>query len=602
MNWKRIIAVAGLAIGLIAGPQMATAGVHLVRSGKPASVIVVPDNATGGEKYAARELQDYVRQISGAELPVTCESSYSDKQGARISVGRTKLSENHVSDSGIAELGDDGYCIFTSNDDTFFVGGRKRGSLYAVYDYLESLGVRWYSPEYTVVPKKADLDAPSNPRKYIPKLWYRAQWWNNAPTLEWLTRMRVNGNNGQTPQIPESMGGCVKPMYGCHSFEILVPAAVNFDKHREWYALKENGERSRGELCLTNPELREFVTSKVLDDLTSCSGAVENYWVSQNDGGQSGCFCEKCTAERAAHGGKDRWSANIVAFVSKVADGVKPRFPKVRIKSLAYSYTQQAPEKMKASDNVLIEICGNFKADETSHALLVKSWFETASNISVYTYGGSNYGYWWPFPNLHELGMQYPRAAENGVTAFYVQGTALGKGSGFGDLRAYLTARLAWDPTRDVDKEIAEFCHGFYGPAAPFIIDYINWYTEYVKEHQMVLYDGWGDENAWRQWVTAEATSHSEKLFQKALDAAKDNPTYLKHVRRTYLEVLWAEVMLALEPTKDNKPVFVPGADVPTIRSKAKLFVAIMRENHFDKLAEYLPYEPGKNLIDAVAR
>jgi hypothetical protein len=134
-----------------------------------------------------------------------------------------------------------------------------------------------------------------------------------------------------------------------------------------------------------------------------------------------------------------------------VADKVAPAFPKVHIKTLAYSYTQAAPENMTAPDNVLVEICGNFSDKDAQHSDLVRAWSKVVKNISVYTYGGSNYGYWWPCPNIREVGMQYPWAQEAGVSAFYVQGTALGKGSGMVDLRAYLSARMAWDPSRDVN-------------------------------------------------------------------------------------------------------------------------------------------------------
>jgi len=574
----------------------------VVKSGKSAFLIVIPDDATDGERYAAQEMREHIRKITGADLSLTSDTLYSLTLGPCISIGRTRLSRKYMTDEQMKAFGDDGYRIFCSDGNAFFVGGRRRGALYAVYEYLESLGVRWYSPDYTVIPKMIDMPMPSKPCEYTPKLWYRCQWWNNGFTVEWLTRMRVNGNIGQFPTIPESMGGCIKAMLSCHSYATLVPPDKYFAQHPEWFAIKEDGKRSPHEMCLTNPNLRDFMTSRVLSDLNACSGKVENYWVSQNDGGQTACFCEKCTAERIAHGASDRWSANTISFVSDIADRVKREFPSVRIKTLAYTYTKQPPENMKASDNVLVEICGNFGPKNGDHEKIVKTWSKIAKNISVYTYGGSNYGYFWPFPNLYDLGMQAPWALENGVTAFYVQGTALGKGSGLVDLRAYLTARMAWDPTRDVNKEIRDFCDGFYGPAGKYILEYLDWYADYIKQNNLELYTGWGDGEAWRVWVTKDAMDRAEDFFGKALDDVKDEPVYLNHVRRAYLEVLWGQTMLALKPGTDNKAEFVPGADIPAIRAKAKLFREIMRENGYDHLAEWLIYKPGGNLIDAAAK
>lgn len=574
----------------------AGAGGLVTSSGKACCVIVVPRDATSGESYAAKELRNHVKQITGVELACVGESLYSSSMGPCISIGRTNLSRKYVDDKQLAAMGDDGYRVFSDGGNAYFVGGRRWGAMYAVYQYLESLGVRWYSPDFTVIPESASIEMPKVPFHYKPDFWYRHQWWDNGFTAEWLARMRINGNNGQVLTPPDSMGGSITAMHGCHSYAILVPPKENFEKHPEWFAIKENGQRSQSEYCLTNSELREFVAQKVLADLRACGGKIDNYWVSQNDGGGSGCFCDKCTAERVAHGGKDKWAVNTISFASAVADKVGQEFPKVRIKTLAYSYTQAAPENMTAPDNVLVEICGNFDANDKTHANLVGAWSKVVKNISVYTYGGSNYGYWWPCPNLWEVGMQYPWAREAGVTAFYVQGTALGKGSGMVDLRAYLSARMAWDPSRDVKKEIRDFCAGFYGPAGKYIVEYLNWYPNYIKEHKMVMNapQVWGDGEAWRKWVTKDAMDHADGLFQQALAAVKDNPAYLNHVRRAYLEVLWGGIMINVKPggsLMDKELALVPDADAAAVNAKAKLFGQIMRENGYNMWSEPVGFD-----------
>lgn len=586
-----LFAITLAAVGLA---RAAGADSYITRSCKARCVIVLPDDATAGEKRATREMQDHIKRITGVELSQIPERQYSPAAWHCISIGRTKLSRKYVSDAQVEAFGDDGYSVLCKAGNTFFVGGRKRGSMYAVYQYLETLGVRWYSPDYTVIPRIADVKMPVKPFEFKPSFWYRDQWWNNGTTPEWLARMRVNGNNGQNPRLPDALGGSVITMHGCHSYSILVPANENFAKHPDWFALKEDGNRSGSELCLTNPELREFVTQRVLTDLKACSGKIDNYWVSQNDGGSSACFCERCTAERLAHGGKDRWSANTISFVSYVADKVRPEFPNTRIKTLAYTYTQTPPENMSAADNVLVEICGNFKLGDNSHADLVNSWSKVAKNISVYTYGGSNYGYWWPYPNVWEVGMQYPWAKASGVRAFYVQGTALGKGAGLVDMKAYISARLAWDPSRDVKEEIRHFCEGFYGPGGKYIVEYLEWYPNYIRQHKMEMEGGWGDSERWRQWVTKPAMDHCDGLFQKAIAATKGNPTYANHVRRAYLEVLWGRIMIDLKPgaqLTDKELAPQPGADPNAVRERARLFGEIMRENGYDRWSEAVVFD-----------
>lgn len=594
---ETIVGLRVMAMAIILSAVLcAAADADIISSGKARCVIVLPDDATSGESFAAKELRDHLKQMTGVGLECVAESRYTKSMGSFISVGWTRLSRDYVDAPRLAAMGDDGCSVFAKDGNLFLAGGRRWGAMYGVYDYLESLGVRWYSPDYTVIPKLTRVGVPDKPFQHKPPFWYRYQWWNNGATPEWLARMRINGNNGQGPTPTESMGGTITARHGCHSYAILIPPEEHFSKHPEWFAIKEDGKRSQGEYCLTNRELREFTAQKVLDDLRACGGKIDNYWVSQNDGGGSGCFCDRCTAERAAHGGKDRWSVNTISFAAFVAGKVRQEFPKVRIKTLAYSYTKAAPENLTVPDNVLVEICGNFSDKEPAHADTVRAWSKVARNISVYTYGGSNYGYWWPCPNLWEVGMQYPWARECGVTAFYVQGTAIGKGAGMTDLRAYLSARMAWDPSRDVRAEICEFCNGFYGPGSTHVLEYLNWYPAYIRQHKMDMNAPavWGDAEAWRKWVTREAMDHADGLFRKALAATKDNPVYYNHVRRAYLEVLWGGIMVNVKPggqLTDKELALLPDADADAVRAKAKLFGEIMRENGYDRQSEVVSFD-----------
>jgi len=575
---------------------------YIVKAGKAACVIILPVDASAGERFAAQELQEHIKSITGADLTQISENLYNRNLGAYVSIGRTKLSRKYVSDKQFTSLGNEGYRIFSGGGNTYIIGGRKRGSLYAVYEFLESNGVRWYSPEWTVIPKTASIKMPATPVEYKPVFRYRDQYWNNSPTRIWYARMRLNG---EIAGIPDEMGGSSHTLLGCHSLEQLAPAKDLLEKHPDWFALKENGTRSKTESCLTNPELRSYVRDKVLEMIKSTNGWAEDIWVGQMDGSTDGCFCERCTAERKAHGGKDRWSANTIPFVNYIADAVRVKFPGVKVKTLAYSYTTTAPDNMKVADNVTIEICGNFVSGNDPHAKIVKTWSKIAKSIQVYTYAGSNSGYWWPYPNLLDMGMQYTRALQNGVTAFYAQGTAFSKGSGMVDLRAYLTARLGWDPSRNIRTEIKDFCNGFYGPGGKFVSEYVLSYADYAKKNKLDLNYMWGDADAWKKWITKDIMVKSDGLFQKALNATRNNPAYYKHVCRAYLEVLWGSVMVNLnkEPQiNGNQYSLFPPAKAPEMQKRVKLFAEIMAETGYDMMQEYEPYVPGKSQLDIIAK
>lgn len=146
-------------------------------------------------------------------------------------------------------------------------------------------------------------------------------------------------------------------------------------------------------------------------------------------------------------------------------------------------------------------------------------------------------------------------------------------------------------------SEVRDFCDGFYGPRGKYIAEYEDWYSSYTKQRSMKVDSEWGDPEIWRRWVTREAMDHGEKLFQKALAASRDNPTYHRHVRRAYLEVLWGGIMINTPPKTDlmsKELPLLPDADRAEIMAKAKLYGEIMRENGYNQILEGVLYDPGK--------
>ena len=82
---------------------------RLVVAGRSAYTIVLPADATPGERYAAQELASHLEQITGAALPILPEDAYQRDMGPAVSIGRTRLSEKALSARELAKLGDEGY-------------------------------------------------------------------------------------------------------------------------------------------------------------------------------------------------------------------------------------------------------------------------------------------------------------------------------------------------------------------------------------------------------------------------------------------------------------------------------------------------------------
>ena len=94
-------------------------------------VIVKPAAATATEAKAASELQKYLFEISGAELPVVSDTA--PPTDREILIGIT----NRLRDDSLARFGEDGFVIRTDGKRLAIYGGPRHGALYGVYTLLE---------------------------------------------------------------------------------------------------------------------------------------------------------------------------------------------------------------------------------------------------------------------------------------------------------------------------------------------------------------------------------------------------------------------------------------------------------------------------------
>ena len=108
-------------------------------NGKGMARIILPENPTPREKYAAEELCSYIEKISGAKL--------SEGDG-RIIIGgpeRNPVARELISKKDFFREvpGPEGFMILSRGNDLLLAGSSKnphemeRGTLYAVYELLE---------------------------------------------------------------------------------------------------------------------------------------------------------------------------------------------------------------------------------------------------------------------------------------------------------------------------------------------------------------------------------------------------------------------------------------------------------------------------------
>lgn len=523
----------------------------LVSQGKPGCVIVLGADAIPAEKTAATELQDFARRMSGAEIPIVAAAGPSNERG-RVFIGQTAQTKALLPGFKWETLAHDGILIKRVGADLVLAGDRPRGTLYAVYEYLERLGVRFLAPDETLIPAQATLPLPQTETCYVPKLQYRETTYQrviNGQNAEFAARLRLNGNYNQ---IPVAFGGNYTVIGDCHTFDLWLPAATYFAAHPEWYSLKKGkriGGQIIGQLCLTNPEMKQEFIRQTLKQigLNPAAGMIS---VSQNDG-SGPCECAVCKAEAKKLGNE---TDLLLQFVNAVAAEVEKAYPAFLVNTLAYSYTRPPPKTIRPRHNVLIQLCTmvdysqplDSKLNQTVMNNLV-AWSRMTDALFIwdYTVGFGNLHL--PFPNTPVLKPNIQTFIAHKTIGLHEQGDLYNPEVSLVPLKTYLLAKLMWDPSQNQDQLTREFLNGYYGAAGKSLYAYLK-LIEDARARAGAKLTSFAET---APYLTADVLVKAFALFDQAEKAVADKTTLLKRVKLQRLAIEQAWVRLPLTPRGD---------------------------------------------------
>jgi hypothetical protein len=332
--------------------------------------------------------------------------------------------------------------------------------------------------------------------------------------------------------------------YWCHSFNTLVPPDQYFEDHPEYYA-EVNGTRVPTQLCLTNPDVYQIAIENLRKAMEGQPD--KTYWsVSQNDN-VSYCQCDEC---RKIDDKEGTPMGSLLTFVNKVAD----EFPDKVISTLAYQYSRQAPKNIKPADNVNIMLCTielnrskPIKDDPTSESFRndLEDWADITDDILLWDYVIQFENLVSPFPNLRVLQPNLQYFVENHADKHFQQGNRE-VGGEFAELRAYLIAKLLWDPYVDIDETMDDFLNGYYGKGGKYIRNYIDDIHDELELSGQSLNIFGHPSDAAQTWLRPEKIEDYEKLFDQAEDAVSDNPDVLERVKIARMPIEYAKVEIAL--------------------------------------------------------
>ena len=526
-----------IGIGMVNLDSASAEVVPLASGGRPMCVVVSQDGMSPPERHAAEELIQTLKQIIGSPPAYAAPERISENV-IPIYVGNGTATARAFPDVSWKQLGPEEIVIRVEPQRILLTGGRPRGTLYAVSRFLQEFcRVRWWTPWASQIPHDPNLWVPVKQIRYNPVFEYREPFWYVAFDPQWAVRNCVNG---QSARIPDEWGGCIRYKGFVHTFYRLVPPDPWFKRHPEWFSMI-NGKRTAGraQLCLTNPELRDFVTERVRQWLKE-SPEANIVSISQNDW-YGPCECPKCKALDEREGSH---AGSLLDFVNDIASRLEKGFPHVAFDTLAYQYTRKPPRTIRPRHNVIVRLCSiecSFRQPlddpmNRDFAQDLAGWSKICNRLYIWDYTTDFRNYLQPHPNWYVLGPNIRLFARSHVKGVFEQGAYQSYGAEFAELRAWVLAQLLWDPSQDDRALIQEFLHGYYGPAAPWIEQYMDLMWRASEGYKMRCF---APVNA--PYLNFKTLAKAEELWHQAEQAVAENEELLARVRfgRIWLGSVW---------------------------------------------------------------
>ncbi len=366
--------------------------------------VIISENATGAEKYAAETLIFYVKEVTGKTLAYGNENDSLTDTKVFV-VGATRHWNTMEFPYTEEDLNGDGFVLKTVNDDIFIRGAIDRGTIYGALDVVEyMLGVKFLTEDYTYIPDNGQAKACAVDKVSIPAFRYRAYLDDTIfanKNKDYAIRRRYTSDY---LTISEDLGGNIKMFRDFkynnthNSLEYINLEEVaenNVIKEEYVHAFSNDGvevvKGGLGVLCLYADDLCytdginedgtynstvtiEGVTTKtaiqlaiegmqrkILNDTNEC-----NYYLfGQNDHSSRPCLCQKCkaTSEKYTDAGimvRFFNCLNRAIQAWKKEQGIKRD---ISIVMFAYEYSAFAPVK-ENEDGTFSPIDETVKVDD----------------------------------------------------------------------------------------------------------------------------------------------------------------------------------------------------------------------------------------------
>ncbi len=513
----------------------------LASGGQSKYVIVISANRPKQIVTGANDLQKYLRRISGATLEIVDDEA--PMPARAILLGRSKRLEALGIDPNTDELGTSGYIVRTVSSHLVIAGARGLATRFGVYGFLrDQLGCRWYTPEVEEVPKRDEVVIWKLDETQIPAFDYREVAYEALESnSDFGIRLGLNGRD-------QWRGG-----WGLwwHTLQQLVPPSRYFADHPEYFALVDGKRVANQQICPTADGVFNIVVRELARQV-KLHPRWTHFMVSQTD--KRG-VCEHAACKRI----NEREGTEIGATLDLV-NRVAAHFSDKTICTLAYWTTRKPPLHMRPRENVLVMFCAG--SGDRGHSLAthnpqmvadLKGWAGMTQTLFVWDYAVHFGQLMLPYPNLRVLQPNMQLYADNGVQGVFMQANPE-VGGELHQLKAYLLARLLWDPHADADAIIDEFLTGYYGAAAGAMRRYIDAMHDELEGSPPLSYHSAPKVYA-KSYLSPTNLRRYDAILDEAEAAVAGDPALLARVREARMPVMYARLALKVGTKAERRRI-----------------------------------------------
>ncbi len=537
-----------MCISLLASHTGAEEFFHLTRDGEAMVRIVYCDDPSDypippsqQQERFAETLADFVRvinDISGADLNAVPDGEAADIASAgTIQIGHTPAAERAGLVARIEGLPPHALLIHSDPEQKtlYLLGSTLEGTGHALYEFLETLGCRWFYPgaEGEILPHIPSLTVSRVDKLRVPEFEQRRM---QLTMTSQFARRDESRNEWHEWMRRNKFGGWAPPRG--HAFQRIV--GNRFAENPDFYALR-NGKRVASHLCLTNPEVMEAAVEHLTDVFTRNPDS-RGVPVALADGAQ---YCE-CPACAEACGGNPRDIMTLyLDFTRELFDRIDKKFPGREFQYGFYVYsnlmapptgevpkqlapyfaplgydpfqTFVAPEAYKtlsvwddfpvSTRELILTRPENYLLRQVREA--IEGWGAGTSNMYLRDYDPYiTFQQNMPVFRPYQLALEIPWYKRVGVRGFTPEACGL---SWFAaGLNHWVRSRLYWDVDLDIKEELTDMCQRMFGPA---------WQPMY----------GYFDALA-RRTIETEAFRHGDEVLNRlySIEFVEDLDAYLR--------------------------------------------------------------------------